>query len=200
VYYVVGAIVIIKIKQAVIVEGKYDKSKLSNIIDAPIITVDGFRIFKNPEKTELIRFFARTSGIIILTDSDRAGFKIRGYIKGIVTEGEIINVYIPDIFGKERRKSAPGREGKIGVEGIPDELLIEAFDRAGVFSDSVPDRPKITKADLAAKGLSGTENASERRKTLQKELGLPENLTANGLLDVLNVIYTKDEFKKLCLN
>jgi ribonuclease M5 len=195
-----GAIIIIKLRQAVIVEGKYDKAKLANIIDAPIITADGFNLFNNTEKTELIRFFARTSGIIILTDSDRAGFKIRGFIKGAVNEGEIINVYIPDIFGKERRKSAPGREGKLGVEGIPDEIIVEAFRKAGVFSENTPPRPKITKADLAAKGLSGGENASKRRRELQSQLGLPENLTAGGLLDVLNVIYSKDEFEKLCLN
>ncbi|MDR0992527.1 MAG: DUF4093 domain-containing protein [Ruminococcus sp.] len=187
----------IKLKQAVIVEGKYDKAKLSNIIDAPIIDVDGFGIFNNPEKAELIRFFARRTGIIILTDSDRAGFKIRGFIKGIVNEGEAINVYIPDIYGKERRKTAPGREGKLGVEGIPDDILIEAFTKAGVFSETAPVRPKITKADLAAKGLSGGKNSAERRKKLQASLGLPENLTANGLLDVLNAMFGREEFERL---
>jgi ribonuclease M5 len=174
------------------------------LIDAPIITVDGFGLFRDTEKLELIRFFAKKTGIIILTDSDRAGFKIRGYIKGAVKDGEITDVYIPDIFGKERRKTTPGREGKIGVEGISDGLLLEAFKKAGVITDgcensaksSVP-REKITKADLVLSGLSGGKNASTRRKTLQKQLGLPENLSANGLLDVLNVMFDRESFLKL---
>jgi ribonuclease M5 len=153
----------------------------------------------DPEKTELIRFFAKTTGIVILTDSDRAGFKIRNFIKSAVKDGEITNVYIPDIFGKERRKTSPGREGKIGVEGIEDALLLEAFKKAGVTGvsksqeDSAPSE-KITKADLAEKGLSGGDNSSEKRRSLQKKLNLPENLSANGLLDVLNVMFTREEF------
>jgi ribonuclease M5 len=186
-------------KQAVIVEGKYDKAKLANIIDAPIITVDGFGLFKNAEKLALIRYFAEKTGIIILTDSDRAGFKIRGYIKGAVLKGEIIDVYIPDIYGKERRKVSPGKEGKLGVEGVPDEVLIEAFAKAGISdkpADSDNRTEKITKADLAAAGLSGGNNSAEKRRELQKELCLPEHLSANGLLDILNVMMSRDDFLK----
>ena len=126
----------IKIKEAVIVEGKYDKIKLSSIIDTVIITTEGFRIFKNPEKLSLIRYYAQKTGVIILTDSDSAGFKIRGFLKGAIGKGKITNVYIPDIFGKEKRKENFSAEGKLGVEGIPADIIRDAFRKAGISSSN----------------------------------------------------------------
>ena len=134
----------LKIKQAVVVEGKYDKIKLSSIIDGVIIVTNGYGIFKDKETLELIRYYARKTGIIILTDSDSAGFRIRGYLKGAVSSGKITNVYIPDIFGKEKRKSAPGKEGKLGVEGIKKQLIIEAFEKAGINAHAAPAATEAT--------------------------------------------------------
>ena len=194
----------IRIKQAVIVEGKYDKIRLSNIIDAVIIPTNGFSIYKDKETAELIRTFAKTTGIIILTDSDSAGFQIRSRIREIARGGEIINVYIPDIEGRERRKREDSKEGLLGVEGIGDKLLIEAFRRAGVLCENYPDMPPkadpITKADLLDLGLVGADGASGRREKLQKRLGLPRRLSANMLLEILNVMYTREEFVSFCKN
>lgn len=186
----------IKLKQAVIVEGKYDKIRLSNIVDAVIIPVHGFSIYKDRETAGLIRALAKKTGIIILTDSDGAGFQIRNKIRSLAADGEVINVYIPDVFGKERRKRAPSKAGTLGVEGISDEILIEAFRKAGVLTESVPTRGNpVTKADLLDLGLIGAENSSARREKLQKALGLPRNLSANMLLEVLNVMYSREEFE-----
>lgn len=189
----------IKIKQAIIVEGKYDKITLSNIVDAVIIPTNGFGLYKDKDTAELIKALALKSGIIILTDSDSAGFQIRSRLRSIVTEGEIINVYIPDIEGKERRKRNPSKQGLLGVEGMSEEILLEAFRKAGVFADSSPEKPKepITKADLMELGLVGGENSAERRKEFARKLGLPGRLSANMLLEVLNIMYTRDEFLKL---
>lgn len=187
----------ISVEQAIIVEGKYDKIKLSSIVDAVIIVTDGFSLFKDKEKREMIRFFAKKKGIIILTDSDSAGFKIRNHIKSFVNEGEIINVYIPDIFGKERRKEKPSKEGKLGVEGMSSDILINAFEKAGIFKTETYDKRKITKLDLYEDGLFGTANSSEKRKILIFRLGLPELLTPNSLIDVLNALLTFDEYKKM---
>lgn len=185
----------IRIKQAIIVEGKYDKIRLSTLVDAVIITTNGFAIYKDEEKKALIRSLAEKTGIIILTDSDSAGFNIRTLLRNIVKKGEIINVYIPDIFGKERRKTEPSKQGKLGVEGMSTEVLLEAFRKAGVLADdsSVKGEP-ITKADLMDMGLIGAENSAQLRRELQRSLGLPELLSANLLLEVLNVLYSRDEF------
>lgn len=183
----------IKIDQAIIVEGKYDKIKLSSVVDGIIIVTNGFRIFKDKEKLELIRYYARTTGIIILTDSDSAGRKIRGYIKGAVHDGSIKNVYIPDIFGKEKRKDKPSAEGKLGVEGIDSDILIKAFEKAGITaseSDSVHD---ITNMTLFENGLSGGQNSKLLRERLQMKLGLPSLMSSASLIEVLNTMMNGEE-------
>lgn len=191
----------IHIEQAVVVEGKYDKIKLSSIIDGVIITTNGFSVLKNKEKLDLIRYYAKNKGIIILTDSDSAGFKIRGYLKGAVNEGNIINVYIPDVFGKEKRKNAPSKEGKLGVEGIDCDVILEAFKKAGVIMSEKNDTliaEKITVTDLYELGLSGGSNSSEKRKLILKELKMPELLSASAMLEVVNTMMSKEEFCELC--
>ena len=188
----------IKIDRAVIVEGRYDKIKLSSILDAVIIETEGFGIFNNKEKQELIRKLADTKGILILTDSDSAGFKIRSFIKGIVPAEQIKHAYIPDIFGKEKRKTEPSKEGKLGVEGIKKELILEALEKAGVFCEetNTEEKREITKLDLYEDGLSGRENSDELRKKLLLHLDLPERLTSNALVQILNTFLTYDEYKK----
>lgn len=188
----------IKIDRAVIVEGRYDKIKLSSILDAVIIETEGFGIFNNKEKQELIRKLADTKGILILTDNDSAGFKIRSFIKGIVPADQIKHAYIPDIFGKEKRKTEPSKEGKLGVEGIKKELILEALEKAGVFCEetNTEEKREITKLDLYEDGLSGRENSDELRKKLLLHLDLPERLTSNALVQILNTFLTYDEYKK----
>ncbi len=183
----------IKIDEAIIVEGKYDKIKLSSIIDAVIIVTNGFGIFRDSEKLELIRYYAKRTGIIILTDSDSAGRKIRGYIKGAVKDGNIKNVHIPDVFGKEKRKRTASAEGKLGVEGIDVRTLLSAFEKAGITSSERTAPPDITKLTLYELGLSGGNNSSILRKELQKSLGLPSLLSAGALLEVLNTMMTAEE-------
>ncbi len=185
----------IKIKQAIIVEGKYDKIRLANIVDTVIVPVHGFLVYRDRETAELIRTLARTTGIIILTDSDSAGFQIRNKIKELARDGEVTHVYIPDIRGKERRKREPSKQGLLGVEGISDEILLEAFEKAGVTAKTreAPKDP-ITKSDLLDMGLIGSESSAKKRAELQKKLGLPERLSANMLLEILNVMYTKESF------
>lgn len=183
------------IEQAIIVEGKYDKIKLSSIVDAVIITTNGFSVIKDKEKLEIIRFFARNKGIIILTDSDTAGFKIRNYLKGAIKNGKIINVYAPDIFGKEKRKKTPSKEGKLGVEGIDPDILLEAFKKAGVLSEErVCQTDPVTKLELYECGLSGGDNSSELRKRLLKELDMPQLMTTNSMLEIINTMMSKGEF------
>ncbi len=190
----------IKLKQAVVVEGKYDKIKLSSIIDAVIIETNGYRIFKDREKLELIRYYAMKTGIIIMTDSDSAGFKIRNFIKGAVTEGNIINVYIPDIFGKEKRKEKPSCEGKIGVEGMNKVIIFRSLEQAGVMNcEETESCDKISKTDLFELGLSGRMNSSEMRRTLLKKLELPQLLSASSMLDVLNTMMNKAELEELMM-
>lgn len=185
----------LKIKQAVIVEGKYDKIKLSGIIDAPIIQTDGFGIFKDKELQQLIRMLAEKRGILVLTDSDSAGFKIRSFIGSTVDPKTIKHAYIPDIFGKEKRKTEPSKEGKIGVEGVSQEVIMQALANAGVlYEDSAePERP-ITKTDLYSAGLTGGENSSEKRAALLRYYALPSRLSANSLVKVLNCITTYERF------
>ncbi len=184
--------------KAVIVEGKYDKARLTSVIDALIITTDGFGIFNSKEKQTFIKKTASEKGIIILTDSDAAGFKIRNFLKNIVPENKITHAYIPDIYGKEKRKDAPSKEGKLGVEGIDNTILEKALLNTGLFSLSEKEEPskKITVSDLFEAGLTGTDNSAEkRRKFLQKE-GLPARLTGKNLLTVLNSFFTYEDFLK----
>ena len=186
----------IKLKEAVIVEGKYDKIKLSSLVDGLIITTDGFGIFKDREKRELIKTLAKKRGIIILTDSDSAGFLIRSHIKGFVSEGEIKNVFIPDVFGKEKRKSAPSKEGKLGVEGMDRELLEDALKKAGIVEEKTsPNAKKVLKSDLFEDGISGGADSKAKRTRLLKELGLPERMSANALLETVNALYSFEEYK-----
>ncbi len=187
----------IKLRQAVIVEGKYDKIRLSSVIDGVIIVTNGFGIFKDKEKLALIRFYAEKTGIIILTDSDRAGFIIRNHIKGAVKKGSIQNVYIPEILGKERRKVKPSAEGTLGVEGMDKEILLKAFKKAGITSSNT-DAPKdpISKTDLFELGLSGGKNSGELRRRLLSFLELPSLLSANSMLEVLNTMMTTEELRE----
>ena len=188
----------IHIAQAIVVEGKYDKIKLSSILDAVILVTNGFRIFRDPEKMALIQYYARTTGVIVLTDSDRAGFQIRNYLKGAVRDGKLYHVYIPDIYGKEHRKEKPSAEGKLGVEGIRKDVLLEAFAKAGVLTDEVPEKADpITRYDLYELGLSGGADSKARRKALQKRLGLPDLLSAASLLEVLNTMMTRQDLQQL---
>lgn len=188
----------IKINQAVIVEGKYDKIKLSGIIDALIIETDGFGIFKDKEKQRLIRFLAETKGIVIMTDSDSAGFKIRSFINGITNSDNITNVYIPDIYGKEKRKTEMSKEGKLGVEGISKDIILDALHKAGVDCDENErtSSQSVTKTDFFLDGVSGREQSSYIRKELAKSLGLPERISASSLLKVINSYMTYDDYKK----
>ncbi len=185
------------IRQAIIVEGKYDKIKLDQLVRAVILQTNGFGIFKDKEMLDLIRWYAKTTGILILTDSDRAGFRIRSFLRSAVTEGDIRNIYIPDVFGKERRKEHPSAEGKLGVEGMEAAVLREAFRKAGVLTEEVPAGPRITKTDLYLAGLSGGPGSAEARRALQKELGLPTMLSANAFLEVLGSMMTRDEFLEM---
>ena len=186
----------LRIKQAIIVEGRYDKIRISNITDEVVICTNGFSIYKDREKQELIKSLAAKTGIIILTDSDSAGFQIRSFIRSIVKQGEVLNAVTPDILGKERRKAQPSKQGKIGVEGIPDELIEQALINAGaVPEESTADRGEpITRADLMDCGRIGGENCTQRRQRLQRYLGLPELLSAKLLLEVVNKMYTRSGF------
>lgn len=189
--------------KVVLVEGKYDAIKLADIIDATIIKTDGFGIFKDKEKQKLIETLAMKRGLIILTDSDSAGFMIRNFVGSKIPPDRITHVYIPDIYGKERRKIKPSAEGKLGVEGIPKDIIIEAFEKAGIGAkDSalkIPDSEKrqITNLDFYDDGLIGGANSKSRRTALQKELGLPERLSTSGFLKIINILVTYDEYKEL---
>lgn len=188
----------IHVAQAIIVEGKYDKIKLSSLLDAVILTTNGFHIFHDAEKMALIRYYAKTTGIIILTDSDTAGFRIRNYLKGAVHDGKLFHVYIPDIYGKERRKLKPSAEGKLGVEGIDKNALLAAFEKAGVLTDEIPEKTDpITRYDLYELGLSGGADSKSKRKALQKRLHLPDLLSTASLLEVLNTMMTKTELCRI---
>lgn len=185
----------IKVKEAIICEGKYDKIRLSGIFDTVIITTDGFGIFKDPEKKALIRLLAENCGLILLTDSDSAGQMIRKYLEKLVPRDRVKNLYLPEIKGKEKRKSSPSAAGLLGVEGTDNEIILAAAKRAGILSEitDVP-KKKITKTDLFNLGLSGGGGSKERRKSLLSYLKLPTILTANSLLDVINSFYSYEEF------
>ena len=189
----------IHIDKAIVVEGKYDKIKLSSIFDAPIIVTDGFSVYKNKEISSLIRFYADNGGIIILTDSDSAGFRIRNHIKGLVSNDKITNVYIPEIVGKEKRKDKPSKEGTLGVEGIDKDIIIKAFEKAGVlFDNTVSDGKKsdecISNLDLYNLGLIGVSDSKRKRQELLKTMDLPSHISTNALLELLNRVMTKKEF------
>ncbi|MGN0589158.1 MAG: toprim domain-containing protein [Ruminiclostridium sp.] len=186
----------IKVDMPIIVEGKYDKIKLKSIIDGVILTTEGYGIYKNKEKMALIRKYAEKSGIIILTDSDGAGFQIRNHLKSALGNVKIVNIYIPDIFGKERRKAEPSKEGKLGVEGVDKDILIKAFTEAGVIASensAEGKEPWLTKSEYMALGLSGGENSSFLRAELAKRLRLPERISGKALFEALNELYSKEE-------
>lgn len=189
----------LKTDRIIIVEGKYDKIKLSSIIDAVIIETDGFGIFKDKQKQKLLRMLADKKGLVILTDSDSAGFTIRNFICGFVPKDKIINAYIPDVFGKERRKDAPSKEGKLGVEGISPSLIKEALERAGVLCDenNFTEKRVVTKTDFYLDGLTGGSGSKEKRLALLKELSLPERMTTNALIEIINSFMTYDDYKNV---
>ena len=184
--------------KAIIVEGKYDKARLTTVIDALIITTDGFGIFNSKEKQTFIKKIADEKGIIILTDSDAAGFKIRNFLKNIVPESKIVHAYIPDIYGKEKRKDTPSKEGKLGVEGVDNSVLEKALSDSGLFNqtEANSDRRLITTADLFEAGLSGGENSAEKRRALLVSMGLPARLTGKNLLSLLNSFMTYEDLMK----
>lgn len=184
--------------RAIVVEGKYDKIKLSRIIDGVIICTDGFRIYKDKEMQSLLRTLAKRQGLAVLTDSDVAGFRIRSFLRNICGKQNIVDVYIPDLYGKEKRKAHPSKEGKLGVEGVPEEILLQALTEAGIGVDTVeqPSDP-ITKMDLFELGLSGIEDSVQRRKQLSKRLNLPEHLTTNALVTVLGALMSREELYAL---
>lgn len=188
-----------KISEVIVVEGRYDKNALSQVVDAVIIETSGFGVFNNKEKQQLLRTLAEKRGMIVFTDSDGAGFVIRNFIKGCVDPKYLKHAYIPDIYGKERRKVKVSKEGKLGVEGMKPEVLLEALIAAGATVDGVSEGKKatITKADMFSMGYTGKPDSSKRRAELLKSLGLPEKMTGSALLDVLNVIMTRDEFLAL---
>ncbi|MCQ2416677.1 MAG: DUF4093 domain-containing protein [Oscillospiraceae bacterium] len=180
-----------RISQAIVVEGKYDKIRLDSVVDAVILVTDGFQIYKNKEKLALIQYYARTTGIIILTDADAAGFQIRSYLKSVVRQGEIYHVYVPGIHGKERRKRTVSAEGLLGVEGMQQDVLLKAFARAGIFDHEPRNKQNdITPAVLYQYGLNGTADASGRRAALLEALQLPSHLSMKGLCEVLGTMTT----------
>lgn len=190
----------IKLTEAVIVEGKYDKIKLSNILDAFIIETNGFAVFKDKTKLSFIKKLAKERGIIILTDSDHAGFMIRNYISSGVPKEQIKNVYIPDVFGKEKRKNAPSKEGKLGVEGMTKEVIVEALSKAGVTSSKSVCSDPVTTVDFYDLGLTGGADSKAKRKALCKALDLPEFLSTSSLISCINNFMTKEEFYSVCQN
>ena len=185
----------VKIKEAIVVEGRYDKNTLSQILDAPILETSGFGIFKDKKQMKLLRQVAEKRGLIVFTDSDGAGFVIRNHIKSAIPGKFLKHAYIPDIAGKEKRKAAPGKEGKLGVEGMTPEIILEALRRAGATIDGeeAPESRQITKQDLMALGLSGGADASAKRLALLKRLDLPEHMSANAMLQALNLLMDLDE-------
>ena len=189
-----------RIREVIVVEGRYDKNTVSQAVDATVVTLGGFAVFNDKEKLAFLRRLAEKRGLIILTDSDGAGFLLRNYLKGALPKDRVKQAYSPDVKGKERRKRKGVKEGKLGVEGMPPAVLLEALRRAGaVFEDEPPgeEREALTKADLFALGLSGGAGSAERRRRLLKRLDLPEHLTANGLLEALNLLFRREELEAL---
>lgn len=190
------------VKEVIVVEGRYDKNTLSQVVDAVIIETSGFGIFNDKEKRRLLEKLAQSRGLIVMTDSDGAGFVIRNYIKGCIDPSLVKHAYIPELAGKERRKRSASKEGQLGVEGMRPQVLLDALARAGASFDDVPSGERaapITKADMYKRGLSGGEGSRSRRETLMKTLGLPSKLSSDALLDVLNALMTREEFFSLQL-
>ena len=185
--------------RAIVVEGKYDKIKLSSMVDGVIICTGGFRVYKDKEMQAMLRALAKKQGLAVLTDSDTAGFKIRGFLRSICGKENIVDVYIPDLYGKEKRKDHPSNGGKLGVVGVPDEVLQKAFADAGIGAELVlQKKDPITKMDLFELGLSGRAESALRRKRLMKHLTLPEHLTTNALVTVLDALMSREELFLTC--
>ncbi len=187
----------VKVREVIVVEGRYDKNTLLQLVDATVLETHGFGIFKDKEQLSLLRRAAEKRGLIVLTDSDGAGFVIRNYLKGAIPGNLVKHAYIPDIPGKERRKAAPGKEGKLGVEGMEPEVLLEALRRAGAtLEGETPSEPRtpITKTDLYDLGLTGGPDSKAKRLALLKQLNLPEHMSANAMLEALNILYDREEF------
>lgn len=186
-----------RIKETIIVEGVYDKIKLSRFIDGIIITTHGFSVFKNEKLKTSIKKLAEETGVVILTDSDSAGFQIRNYIKQMLPEDKVLHAYVPDVHGKEKRKTTAGAEGLLGVEGINDDVIIDALKKAGCTLDGDKESPRegraVTKADMFRLGLSGGEGSAQKRDALAREIGLPHKISANMLLEVINRLVTYEE-------
>lgn len=188
-----------RVREVIVVEGRYDRNTLLQAVDAVVVEVGGFTLFRDREKVAYLRALAEKRGIILLTDADSAGFVIRNHLKGCLPPERVKQAYIPDVYGKERRKKKPGKEGKLGVEGMTPEVLVDALRRAGATfeGEDAPRRSSgITKADLLEKGLIGP-NSREKRLEIQKKLGFPEHLTANGLLEAMNLLLSRAEFDAL---
>ena len=183
----------LKIREAIVVEGRYDKIALENAVDTVIFTTEGFGIFRDAEKAELLRRVAEKRGLIVLTDSDGAGLVIRNRLRGCIAPEYLKHAYIPELPGKERRKTKASREGTLGVEGMPLSVLEDVLRRAGATETEGESALPLTKTDVFSLGLSGTADAAARREALQKELGLPRKMSANALLDALNSLYTREE-------
>ena len=190
-----------RIREVIVVEGRYDKNALKQVVEATVVETGGFGVFNDRERLALLRRLAAERGLILLTDSDGAGFVIRNFLKGAIPKDKLKQAYIPDIYGKERRKAAPGKEGKLGVEGMRPEVLLEALRRSGAtFLDEAAEHPKrggITKGDLYEWGLAGGAGSAEKRKALLKRLDLPEHLTANGMLEALNLLYDRESLARM---
>jgi ribonuclease M5 len=192
----------VKIKEAILVEGRYDKNTLSQILDAPILETGGFGIMKDKAQLALLRRVAQTRGLIVFTDPDGAGFVIRNFIKGAIPAQYLKHAYIPDIYGKERRKAAPGKEGKLGVEGMKRDVLLDALRRAGATfeGETVQRTAGLTKQDMMELGLSGGPDSSAKRLALMQKLGFPEHMSANALLQALDLLYTREELARILEN
>lgn len=192
----------LKTDKVIVVEGKYDAIRLANIVDAAILRTEGFGVFKDKEKQELLRTLGEKRGLLVLTDGDSAGMLIRNYIRNIVPAEQITDVYVPDLYGKEKRKGKPSKEGKLGVEGIPDDILIEALKKAGVTEEgdvrpAVSNERLITRMDFYRDGLAGGPNSKAKRLALQSALGLPERMTGKQLLRIINMMVSYDEYRAL---
>lgn len=190
----------VSIREAIVVEGRYDKNTLAQIVDALIFQTDGFRIMKDKKQLMLLRTVAEKRGLIVFTDPDGAGFVIRNFLKGAISNEHLKHAYVPDVMGKERRKSKPGKEGKLGVEGMDPEIILDALRRAGATFESeilVEHRGRITKSDLVALGLSGGKNCSQLRGKLLQYLQFPEHMSANAMLQALNVLYDLVDLQKV---
>lgn len=190
----------VKIREAIVVEGRYDKNTLSQIVDAPILETSGFGIMKDKQQLKLLRKVAQSRGLIVFTDSDGAGFVIRNYLKGAIEPKYLKHAYIPDIAGKERRKSAPGKEGKLGVEGMTPQVILESLRKAGATilgEETSVSAGNVTKQDMMDLGLSGGRESSTLRRKLMKKLDMPEHMSANALLQAVNLLYTLDELREI---